>query len=117
VKAKLKITPEMLRASYDYLKKVAFHNNRKLPASKNVTFLANRLKNYGYHLEDDGSHTIWVSRTEAKDITQVLQIMAHEMCHAVLVEHSEQCGEWHDAQFKALARIIEVEMGWTKGKI
>lgn len=108
------VTPETMAAAYDFLKRVSFDGLR-LPATKRVTFVPKRLIGYhGYYIYPD--HIIIVN-TCTKSVTGLLHIMAHEMIHAVLEQNASCDHAEHDENFKALARIVEFEMGWPKGSV
>ena len=95
-----------MRACYDFLKSVSF-NDLRLPSSRNVTFIAKKLKGYhGFYIYPD--HMIVID-TCTPSIERLMQIMAHEMIHA---DHGQ-----HDDNFNSLAEIIEKEMGWPKGSV
>jgi predicted SprT family Zn-dependent metalloprotease len=44
-------------------------------------------------------------------------VIAHEMAHIITFKHANWSGDPHDAQFVALARVIEADMGWPKGSV
>lgn len=108
------VTAENMRAAYEFLRAVSFKGLR-LPAAKKVTFCPKRLKGYhGFYVYPD--HLV-VIHTGTETITRMVQIMAHEMCHAALEQNAACDHSEHDEHFNALARIIELEMGWPKGAI
>lgn len=111
----MKVTPAMCRAAYDFLREVSFTGAR-LPQSKRVDFITNKLKHHGYYGFNDGRHTVWVNKA-TRTLDQFFKIVAHEMCHIALRDYSKQVGDWHDAQFEALARSVEHDMGWPKGSV
>ena len=103
-----------MRACYDFLKSVSF-NGLRLPSSRNVTFIAKKLKGYhGFYIYPD--HIIVID-TCTPTIERLMQIMAHEMIHAALEQNAEADHGEHDDNFKSLAEIIENEMGWKQGSV
>jgi len=108
------VTAESMRAAYDFLRAVSFRG-LSLPKSRQVSFVPKRLRDYhGFYIYPD--HVI-VIHAGTPDISRMVQIMAHEMCHAALEQNAESDHAHHDEHFNALARIIESEMGWPKGCI
>lgn len=108
------VTAENMRACYEFLRKVSFQGIR-LPASKNVRFVARRLRKYdGYayypNFQIDAD-------TSATSMNWLLKIIAHEMIHLSLEQNAACNHEDHDETFNALARIIEYEMGWPKRSV
>jgi hypothetical protein len=106
-----------LQAAYVFLKKVAFRNDNRLPSVKNVKLFAKPIEHHGYHDFIQGVHNIWVDTTDTHSFDHMLKILAHEMAHIVTFKHANWSGDPHDAQFVALARVIEVDMGWPKGSV
>ena len=113
----MNFTAADLRAAYAFLKKVAFHNDRRLPAASKVMYIAKPLANHGYLGKVGEVDCIWVDTKDTKSVTKMLQIMAHEMAHLAL-DHQEVPNKYaHGTDFKEAARAIETEMGWPKGSI
>jgi hypothetical protein len=80
-----------------------------------VTFQAKRLKKFhGFY--EYPQHIVTIN-TDTKTVTQLLQIMAHEMIHVALEQNAASDHAVHDSNFESLARIIEFEMGWPKGSV
>lgn len=114
----MKFTADDLRAAYRFLKRVAFANDVRLPAAGNVKFYAKEIEHHGYHDFIKGRHHIWIDTADTKSLDMMLRILAHEMCHIIMLPHQKMSGdEPHDAQFHALTRIVEIEMGWPKGSV
>lgn len=108
------VTPASMRAAYSFLRRISFQGI-KLPAASKVRFVARKLRtNHGTYGYPD--HIITID-TATHNTTQMLQIMAHEMIHAALEQNACSDHDKHDDHFMALARIIEVEMGWPKGSV
>jgi len=106
-----------LRAGYAFLRHVAFHNDRRLPASTKVEFVAKPLKAHGYMGESGGRPCIWVDTQDTKSLNKMLQILSHEMVHLALGHMVVPAKYAHETDFKEAARAIEIEMGWPKGSV
>ena len=108
------VTPATMRAAYLFLRCVSFQGV-KLPAASRVKFVAKKLK-LEYATYDYPEHVITVD-TATPNVAHLLRFMAHEMIHAALEQNANCDHDKHDGHFTALARIIEIEMGWTKGSV
>jgi len=100
----LPLTQDMLRAAYNYLDKTPPFNKWNLPDPDDVKFKVVRDRvNQGFHLFDNGKHTICVSGAQVGHTITLLGLMAHEMIH-VHEQHSHACtkGE-HSAAFRKWA--------------
>lgn len=113
----MKFTADDLRAAYRFLKRVAFNNDRRLPAAGKVGFVAKPLKAHGYHGMAGEQHYIWVDTTDTKSLDMMLRILAHEMLHVALGHDQVPSKYAHGKDFKEAARAIEAEMGWPKGSV
>ncbi len=113
----MKFTADDLRAAYRFLKRVAFNNDRRLPAADQVLFVAKALKAHGYHGTDGSRHCIWVDTSGTKSLDMMLRILAHEMLHVALGHDKVPSKYAHGCDFKEAARAIEAEMGWPKGSV
>ena len=111
----MKVTPVVCKAAYEFLRAVSF-TGAKLPSLKRVEFLVRPLKHHGYYGYCDSRHVIWVN-SKTRTLDQLFKIIAHEMCHLALRQYSVRVGDWHDAQFKALARSVEHDMQWPEGSV
>lgn len=87
------VPPENMRAAYQFLRAVSF-SGLKLPSTKQIKFKARRLK--GYHgLYEYPEHIVTIN-VETRSITQLLQIMAHEMIHVALEQNAATDHDKHD---------------------
>lgn len=109
--------PEDLRAAYAFLKNVAFHNDRRLPAASKMRFIAKPLANHGYLGKEGDADCIWVDTKDTKSVTKMLQILAHEMVHLALGHQDVPNKYAHETDFKEAVRAIEAEMGWPRGSV
>lgn len=108
------VTPESMKAAYEFLRKVTFAG-LNLPNSSRVTFKAKRLKKY-HGLYEYPGHVLTIN-SDTRTITGMLQIMAHEMIHVAYEQNGKSDHDKHDANFEEMARLIEAEMGWPKGSV
>jgi len=108
------VTPENMRAAYEFLQKVCFQDIR-IPSSEKITFKVRKLKSY-HGLYEYPKHIVTIN-SETRSITHMVQIMAHEMIHVALEQNAASDHYRHDANFEALARVIEHEMGWPRGSV
>ena len=108
------VTPKNMRLAYEFLREVLF-SEINIPLSSKITFKAKRLKNY--HGLYEYPENIVSINTATGSMTQLMQIMAHEMIHVALEQNADTDHDKHDQNFEALARIIEHEMGWPKGSV
>jgi hypothetical protein len=94
-----------LRAAYDFLRIVAFHD---MPLPERIELRRRRTKFWGTFW--DVPPEIAISH-KARRGDLVLRIMAHEMIHAV--QHSG-CGDLsdHGPAFKTIESIVCERMGW-----
>jgi hypothetical protein len=115
------VTPQSMRACYDLLRIVVFQNDKMLPDSRYVRFIARRYKHHGYHDYMKGRHTIWAdtTRKDTPSITKLMQIMCHEMIHIIRRDHKPEIPDEvaHDTFFKELCAVAESIMGWPKGSV
>lgn len=113
----MKFTAADLRAAYVFLKRIAFHNDRRLPSASKVSFVAKPLANHGYAGTDGDKDCLWVDTKGTRSIDMMLQILTHEMIHLALNHREVPNKHAHGIDFKEAARAIEAEMGWPKGSI
>lgn len=108
------VTPQSMKASYDLLRHTVF-SEILLPNSDRIKFIAKRMpKHHGLYCDETSE--MWVD-TGTKTLLKLFQIVAHEMIHVALDRHADCDHGEHDDNFKALARIVEHEMGWPKGSV
>lgn len=101
-----------LKAAYEFLRATAFHD---IPLPAKMRFRSLPLRDaFGYFYSQPP--TIEIDSRVTKP-TELLQVMAHEMCHASL-EQSAACDHHHhDENFRQLAKIIAERMGWKLKEI
>jgi hypothetical protein len=100
----LPLTKDMLRAAYNYLNETEPFCRWNLPDGDDITFRVVRDRiNQGFHIYDNGKHTIAVSKNQTGHTITLMGVMAHEMIH-VHEQHSRACtkGE-HSAAFRKWA--------------
>jgi hypothetical protein len=107
----VKLTPEVLKLTYEYLKNLAPFNRWQLPAK--VTFgVTSQTDRAAEYL--DSPPTIRISRVMVLDFDGLVMAMAHEMVHAV-----EDCAgccskKEHPASFHRRAKTVCREFGWRQ---
>lgn len=106
------VTPESVKAAYQFLSKTAFAGVKLPPASK-VTFKAARMKKFhGLYCWPDH---MMIINSYTPNIDEMLKIVAHEMIHCAYEQNGECDHHAHDANFDELADIVCDIMGWKGG--
>jgi predicted SprT family Zn-dependent metalloprotease len=79
----LKLTPDVLRAAYEYLRATPPFRRWGLPPGEEVHFYVNNLaKSRGEHWSLGDRHHIGISKKCIGSTEALMPVMAHEMCHA-----------------------------------
>ena len=111
----LRITPEMLAASYEFLRVSAPFRAWGLPDADEVEFhvIAARDRRGHYCRGVSARHRIAVSSANVGHSETLLRTVAHEMLH---LYQNERCSETpnaeHNAEFRRFARIICLHHGF-----
>jgi hypothetical protein len=94
----LPLTPEMLRAAYDYLNTTPPFSRWNLPDGEDVVFhvVRDRAVRGWYQWRDD-KHHIAVSSRNIGYTSGLMDVMAHEMVHL----HERHCGACGSAEHSA----------------
>ncbi len=109
----LRMTPEMVAASYDYLNVTRPYTGWNLPSSEDVTFRVVSTPNLrGWYRLIKGHHVIAVSRRNVGSTLNLMRVVAHEMLHLYLRETGMENGSMHSAAFVKLGAVICREHGW-----
>jgi predicted SprT family Zn-dependent metalloprotease len=105
----LRLSPEILRAAYDFLRATPPFKRWKLPPPEFVEFSVNKAADtHGdYVLSANGTHRIRLSETLIGHTASLMCVMAHEMIHL----HQAEAGTLrpkahHGAEFKRLAARV-----------
>jgi hypothetical protein len=109
----LHLTPDILRAAYDYLNETRPFSRWNLPPGEDVVFkVARSLDTRGWYRMENGRHVIYVSRNCIGNTASLMALMAHEMTH--LHEQSNKaCGRGeHSKAFWRWAAQICKEHGF-----
>lgn len=106
----MKLTPEILEASYDFLRATPPFRGWRLPKGEDVTFNVTKtrgtLGSYTRYIRTD-RHIINISGARISHPELLINVMAHEMVHLVLgVRKTETPNTEHSAEFRRLARIV-----------
>ena len=104
----LTLTPDVLRAAYDFLRVTQPFNRWKLPLGEEVGFAVTRDRNkYGEHRFSVGIHTIAISGGRVGHTSSLMAVMAHEMAHvAQEVGKTATYGVLHNADFGRRAKMV-----------
>lgn len=105
----LTLTPDMLRAAYDYLRKTRPFDRWGLPRGEEVHFTVslNRTICGAYRGWPNREHEISVSARRVGRTASVMWVVAHEMLHLYQKENgTETPGAQHNAEFRRLAGIV-----------
>jgi len=105
----LRLTPEMLRAAYDYINTTEPFSKWNLPEGDDVTFKVIKTRRlYGdCQRIGDGKYRIRISAAVVGTTHALMTTMAHEMIH-VHEEHSgmARAGVQHGKAFRKLAEEV-----------
>ena len=105
--AKLKLTPDMLRAAYEFLCTTEPFCKWNLPDGEDVEFRVGMTVRYaGTHQMDCGRHIISMSATKVTDTLELIVTMAHEMIHLFMRDVDIDEFEPHNTSFMKLARQV-----------
>ncbi len=110
----LAITPDVLRAAYDFLCETPPFNRWNLPSGEDVKFrVANSKQHFGWHTFDGQKHEIAVSRALIGHVNTLIETMAHEMIH-VHERQSGACkpGVEHSAAFNRWSAQVCLSLGF-----
>ena len=104
----LPLSPEMLAAAYDFLRKTPPFARLKLPPPEIVKFSVGKFKqDYAAYRWDGKQHCITMSVNAIGQTTTLMRYLSHEMIHLYLEENgleSRKGGEdTHNAAFRKLA--------------
>jgi hypothetical protein len=100
------VTPDILRACYNFLNETLPFNRWNLPDGDDVEFRVVRDPGlFGWYLLESGKHIIAVSSATVGHTDTLIRTMAHEMVHAH--EHSVgPCKKGHSRAFWAYAKQV-----------
>lgn len=104
----LHLTPEILRAAYDYLRVTQPFDSWNLPEGEDVRFKVTRSRRlFGCYYQDGSEHSIEISARKHGHTLTLLMTMAHEMIHLHQLStrmHSPKT--IHNAAFNKLAAEV-----------
>lgn len=104
----LTLTPDALRAAYEFLCETPPFNRWNLPSGEDVKFrVADSKQHFGWHTFDGQRHEIAVSRALVGQTVTLIETLAHEMIH-VHERHTGTCkpGVEHSAAFNRWAAQV-----------
>lgn len=113
----LRLTPEILVGSYDFLRLTPPFNTWGLPESDDVEFTVSRCRSrMGYctaRKHQRGSWEIGISECWVSHTFTLLQIMGHEMTHLKQQkDRTETPNTEHNAEFRQLGKLVCRHHGW-----
>lgn len=109
----MKVTTDLIRQCYLFLKQVHPFSNWELPPPGECEF---GLLSGGHHAEyiRDGKHFIIVNPDTHIALNDLLMSVAHEMVHLrqELKGRLPEKGDGHNAEFRRLAKQVCASLGW-----
>lgn len=103
----LPLTPETLRAAYDYLATTPPFNKWNLPDGEDVAFRVVRsTADQGWYTREGKKHVIGISSRLVGHTISLIGVMSHEMIH---LHMAHSCvGPWdkHTAAFKKMGERV-----------
>lgn len=114
------LSPEVLRESYNYLKVTPPFRRWKLPDADEISWIVSNTKRvfgecHSVKWKDNRlrkNYHILVSCSLVKTTDQLMQTMAHEMCHIRCEELGVKAT--HGYEFKRIAKSVCREHGWRE---
>lgn len=100
------MTPDVLRACYNFLSETLPFRNWNLPDGDDVEFVVVRDPSlFGWYSPINGRHRIGISETTVGHTDTLIRTMAHEMVH--VHEHcSGPCRDGHSRAFRKWAALV-----------
>lgn len=110
----LKLTPDILRAAYDFLVTTEPFDTWNLPAGEDVTFEVMKTHtSYGDHYKRPYKpHRIRISSSNVGHTQTLIVTMAHEMIHLYQVHHKFVDRQHHGVAFQKLALLVCAHHGF-----
>lgn len=103
----LPLTPDILRAAYDFLSSTPPFARWNLPDGDDVRFIVSRDRALsGWHECDRKKHSIAISTVYVGHSTTLLAVMAHEMVHLHQVHSGMAAGGDHNRAFHKLGARV-----------
>lgn len=105
----------MLETAYEYLRSTSPFKSWKLPPVEEIELAVTR------HRDREGDHCVYrrtqdhiirVSAAAIKTTDALMQVMAHEMCHAYQEQTKTARRGEHNTEFKRLAKRVCRYHGW-----
>lgn len=118
----LHLTPELLEAGYELLRKTPPFRGWKLPEGDDVVFYATTItkpERHGYqgeHWFTGGAHHIRVNPKRHHTISAMLMTLAHEMIHMRESILALRADVMHGAQFQRMADQVCRYHGFDRGQ-
>jgi predicted SprT family Zn-dependent metalloprotease len=101
----LPLTPEILAATYGFLRVTPPFNRWKLPPAGDVKFRVMRTKQFmGQHFLEPEGHVIDVSAQKVGYTRALILTIAHEMVH--MAQHERGLPRTHNADFERMTAQV-----------
>lgn len=109
----LRLTPETLRAAYDFLCTTEPFNRWNLPDSEDVVFRVVKDRTvFGWYNKIGGRHVIAASSSKISHTDTLMMTIGHELIH-VHENNTKSCGRGeHSAAFMKWAAQVSKVHGW-----
>lgn len=103
----LRLTPEILRGAYDFMRITPPFRGWKLPDGDDVEFYVGRKSTHlaEYEPGETAEHRIALHETGVGYTQTMIELLAHEMVHLSLADTKHAKVE-HGAEFKRRARLV-----------
>lgn len=112
----LRLTPELLRQAYDFLRAAAPISGWRLPPGEKVEFRVIRAHGIlGQHIysTEVGCHRIDISERGAGHLISLIETMAHEMIHLrQSIDGTASAKAVHNAAFHRIAKRLCATLGF-----
>ena|SRR3990167_3156621 len=107
----MNLSPDILRATYAYLRELPPFNRWKLPEASEVKFKLSAAgtsqSEIAYHHKANGRHEIGIAPRRISHLAPLLETMGHEMCHIRATDKGER--SHHGRLFKkAAAQVCKI---------
>lgn len=104
----LRLTPDLLRAAYDFLASSDPFRRLNMPASAAIAFTVARTRTHnGWHNFRKGRHEIVISAGAAGSTDMLMRTMAHEMLHVHdYAPRRKKSSAEHSTAFRRLAAAV-----------
>lgn len=104
----MKLTPDLLEATYDFLRRTSPFRRWSLPEGGTIEFVVGKTRekmgHYVWHPRK--GYVIMISDARVDHTVTLLTTMAHEMIHLYQAKRGTETRAAHNAEFRRLAKIV-----------